>query len=248
MSLLDTLQLDDISPELMEEYKRFMKLKIESKDYNQPFQLSPSYFVDKVWHLHLLETDDYQKFCDENGGFFHHTEKSTNDNKETRYENTLKLYQTRYKMEPPVKYWPSVEDEVGYQCCICLGYFNKPELYVNEKIARCKTHHMCDLCVKNYNKSECPMCGCERFKTYEIKFINMHNKKEKYLGTINEYDYRTMDCDDMKYRLKATFGIYQDIPNNKFVFIKDKKILNDSDKMIDDFNKKKNQVYFMIAA
>lgn len=91
--------------ELILEYKRFLILKYNNGDYDEPFELSPSYDVDRIWHKHILHTKKYQEMCYSLGHFFHHTPKSMEDKKKERYEKTIKLYKETFGVTPSAKYW-----------------------------------------------------------------------------------------------------------------------------------------------
>lgn len=71
------------------EYKRFMYLK--SQDPN----CSPSDSIDQFWHVHILYTENYSRFCIENyGKFIHHNPDMSLDQKarKERIGKTIKLY------------------------------------------------------------------------------------------------------------------------------------------------------------
>ncbi len=75
------------------EYKRFMYLK--SKDPN----CSPSDHIDQFWHVHILYTESYARFCMENfGKFIHHNPDMSLDQKarKERIGRTIKLYMLTY--------------------------------------------------------------------------------------------------------------------------------------------------------
>ena len=69
----DTPGSDDILLEIdaaIEEYKRFLILKIENPDVG----MSPTKSMDEVWHFHILDTKKYAEDCDRMfGTFLHHT-------------------------------------------------------------------------------------------------------------------------------------------------------------------------------
>jgi len=56
--------------ELEAKFRRFIKVIIENPDS----EISPSPEVDEYWHKFILDTREYQQFCDEVlGQFIHHT-------------------------------------------------------------------------------------------------------------------------------------------------------------------------------
>ena len=53
----------------IDEYKRFLTLKIENPSYN----LAPTSLMDEVWHFHILDTNRYATDCERLfGRFLHH--------------------------------------------------------------------------------------------------------------------------------------------------------------------------------
>jgi hypothetical protein len=89
------------------EYKRFMLLCSIFPDGN----MTPSVHVDTVWHLHLLYTRSYQRFCQEtlDCAFFHHEPSKGGEQEEAlhqdAYSDTLAAYVDTFGMEPPVEIW-----------------------------------------------------------------------------------------------------------------------------------------------
>ena len=61
-NFLDTIPAS-LRKESIEEYKKFLQLKILMKDTKTPAILSPCEFVDIVWHTHLLMPIKYSEFC-----------------------------------------------------------------------------------------------------------------------------------------------------------------------------------------
>ena len=60
--------------ESVREYRRFLALKVITKDYKSPFVLSPGSIVDQLWHAHILCTEHYSMCCKNlgDGEFIHH--------------------------------------------------------------------------------------------------------------------------------------------------------------------------------
>jgi len=90
------------------EYKRFCYLCVLRSG-----KVTPSYWVDQVWHLHLTYTQDYWlKFCPQILGMqLHHqpTEAGPADDARFReqYAQTLQLYETEFG-EPAPDFWPDL--------------------------------------------------------------------------------------------------------------------------------------------
>lgn len=89
------------------EYYRFLELKVAVRDHDA-IRLSPSALLDQVWHVHLLNTKDYQADMKAFGcEFLHHsTDKAFDgDVKVHRRENTALAYEARFQSPPPEKFW-----------------------------------------------------------------------------------------------------------------------------------------------
>jgi len=85
------------------EYKRFMYLRSLDSD------CSPSDSIDQFWKVHILYTENYNRFCIENfGKFIHHNSDESLDQefKQKTIGRTIKLYMKTY---PSVTY-PDVWD------------------------------------------------------------------------------------------------------------------------------------------
>lgn len=98
------------------EYKKFMFLCGSFPNEN----FAPSLHVDTVWHMHLLYTHSYHRFCQEalDCRFLHHEPSAGAPSEEQFHENayssTLDLYQSFFGF-PPSEIWgerirPSVEE------------------------------------------------------------------------------------------------------------------------------------------
>ena len=48
---------------LLEEYLKFMMIKIGEKDTNDK-KVAPSKKIDELWHAHILSTKEYFAFCE----------------------------------------------------------------------------------------------------------------------------------------------------------------------------------------
>jgi len=98
------------------EYLRFMTLKANVKDTggDKPLRLSPGRLVDCLWHMHILDSYHYARFCaqiaEENGCFFHHDPLGNCDEnkieRNARVATTCLAYRARYDGEkPPTDIW-----------------------------------------------------------------------------------------------------------------------------------------------
>lgn len=106
-SLSDKLPSVDIA-ELLEEYKKFLAIKVIAKDATAPIHLSPSALIDQVWHQHLLHTAQYRAACSALGVFIDHDPEGALSSDSVR-KNRLLLATTHYSIifnQPaPVKFW-----------------------------------------------------------------------------------------------------------------------------------------------
>jgi len=90
----------------IEEYKKFVYLGVISD-----FIVTPSKYIDLIWHEHLLFSKAYREFCNEviHYQFDHQPELvTTNDQTELftiQYLETLDLYRKEFGMEPPENIW-----------------------------------------------------------------------------------------------------------------------------------------------
>ena len=50
-------------PELLEEYKKFLAIKVIAKDTSEPLLLPPSGLIGQVWQAHLLSSARYREAC-----------------------------------------------------------------------------------------------------------------------------------------------------------------------------------------
>jgi len=104
------------------EYKRYLALKKAFPN----LEISPSPLVDKVWHMHILDTRRYMKDCDYIfGSYVHHNPSFDPDEEEQvgmaeRYGKTLEAYEKVFGKPAPLDIWPRIpsKEEVtpGAQC------------------------------------------------------------------------------------------------------------------------------------
>jgi len=92
------------------EYKRFLLLKRKFPD----LEISPSPLVDKIWHMHILDTRQYMKDCDYIfGSYVHHNPSFEADEEEQlvmadRYSKTLEAYRLIFRINAPENIWPRI--------------------------------------------------------------------------------------------------------------------------------------------
>jgi hypothetical protein len=96
---------EEFAARVVKQYEWFINLKIKHEDFDAT-QFSPSLLVDKVWHLHILDTKSYFEFCGE-GSYVHH-----DPNVVDEYARAKRYYQTIQHLEPTQKdfylgIWPS---------------------------------------------------------------------------------------------------------------------------------------------
>ncbi|MBZ4188573.1 glycine-rich domain-containing protein [Niabella beijingensis] len=117
----------------IEEYRRFIFLCCIA-----PRGASPSTIVDKVWHLHLLYTQNYwEDFCKKTLGrkLHHHPSGGgTDENKKHAdwRKTTLELYRSTFGIDPPALYWDDTSNKTAQKtrrpgtwklvicCCLLL--------------------------------------------------------------------------------------------------------------------------------
>lgn len=89
----------------IEEYKRFMFLAAVGRE-----PVTPSLEIDEVWHLHMLYTREYHKFCGVLGKFVHHGPtrgiKEEDEGFVDWYGNTKIEYMNWFAEDPPSDLWP----------------------------------------------------------------------------------------------------------------------------------------------
>ncbi len=93
------------------EYFRFLELKIRTSDWNATL-LSPSAIVDRVWHLHILDTVRYAEECKRLcGHVIDHNPDGASDgsDRDARYQRTLDHYQIVFRMTPHSEIWPKLQ-------------------------------------------------------------------------------------------------------------------------------------------
>lgn len=106
-----TKTLPAIDPLLVEEYKKFLVLKVANDDTRiEGLKLSPSGPVDEVWHSHMLLPRHYVDVCSmllqRSGAVIEHCVLTAQQpERPNRYATTLKLYE-KFWGKPPQKYWP----------------------------------------------------------------------------------------------------------------------------------------------
>lgn len=90
----------------IEEYKKFVYLGVISD-----FIVTPSKYIDLIWHEHLLFSKAYREFCNDviQYQFDHQPELITTEDQTElftmQYLETLDLYRKEFGMEPPENIW-----------------------------------------------------------------------------------------------------------------------------------------------
>lgn len=90
----------------IEEYKKFVYLGVISD-----FIVTPSKYIDLIWHEHLLFSKAYREFCNDviEYQFDHQPELITTEDQTEiftmQYLETLDLYRKEFGMEPPENIW-----------------------------------------------------------------------------------------------------------------------------------------------
>ncbi|MGH1518584.1 glycine-rich domain-containing protein [Chryseobacterium sp. JK1] len=100
----------DFAQKAIEEYKKFVYLCCIL-----PYGASPSETVDKVWHMHLIYTQNYwEEFCPKilKRNLHHHPSKGGNTENikhKVWFSETLKHYHEIFKKEAPQEIWSTYE-------------------------------------------------------------------------------------------------------------------------------------------
>jgi hypothetical protein len=97
------------SMEIMNDYIKFMALKVLLKDFDASL-LSPGPIVDRMWHLHLLDTKDYQQMCFPIK-YIHHEPLPVDGKLRERYQRTLSNYQQVFGYVPSNDVFPPMDDD-----------------------------------------------------------------------------------------------------------------------------------------
>lgn len=90
----------------IEEYKKFVYLGVISD-----FYVTPSKYIDLIWHEHILFSKGYREFCNDviRYQFDHQPELvATQDQTElfaAQYNETIELYRKEFGIEPPENIW-----------------------------------------------------------------------------------------------------------------------------------------------
>ena len=94
---------------LVQEYRRFLAVKVIYRDTGIPTDLSPSALVDLVWHTHISNPGHYLDTCSKLGVKIidHDPEAARHQDsvRKRRLEKTKILYELVYNQKAPEKYW-----------------------------------------------------------------------------------------------------------------------------------------------
>ena len=138
---------DDISYE--ESVARSLELKrwlvLAKVNQSSNYQLTGP--IDNIWHTFIMFTKDYEKFCEQLGGFIHHVPADhsqliaaksdpellteLNNTFNADYGSVLSDYEGTFQETPPVHIWPNIANPFGrdtsdgdHACgsrCGCVG-------------------------------------------------------------------------------------------------------------------------------
>jgi len=91
------------------ELVRFLALCATARQYGGSYGMMGA--IDKLWHMFIIFTREYARFCEEvAGAFLHHIPEAdgvATQGTINRYLAFLKDYRTVYREEPPPAYWPN---------------------------------------------------------------------------------------------------------------------------------------------
>ena len=94
--------------QLIEEYKKFLAIKVISNDTQCPMNLSSSALIDQVWHEHILHTVKYREACTSLGVFIDHDpfgSEEEDDKREKRLLLTKTHYSLIFNIGAPLNFW-----------------------------------------------------------------------------------------------------------------------------------------------
>ena len=108
LDILDLMNFDsvrssvNVPASLLDEYKRFLALKVAARDFDASV-LSPPQDLDTIWHAHILDTNHYRIVCDALGGnFIHHNPNGGADAvaRDARRQTALTHYEQSFGTAP----------------------------------------------------------------------------------------------------------------------------------------------------
>lgn len=121
--LLKVIQQNrSLSSSHIKEYFRFLEMKIKLRDIDAT-KLSPSEQIDDVWHLHILDTKNYQSdiraiaihFNVPDVVMLHHNPVIDPKSRQERRLKTFDTYKLMFGQEPSTFCWKELHDEVNGQ-------------------------------------------------------------------------------------------------------------------------------------
>ena len=91
-------------------------------EHEDPMSLSLPPLLDQLWHVALLNTEEYACFCDESfGHFIHHTTMTDADlvrDKNARVDSTVKMYRSLFETEPIAEFWEREREPENHKLAI----------------------------------------------------------------------------------------------------------------------------------
>jgi large subunit ribosomal protein L40e len=125
----------DFATKAVNEYRKFIALKKIGQDFDAKI-LSPGPLIDEIWHLHILDSKDYQEMC--GNRFIHHNPDGENEGaaKMLRYTALLELYTSVFGSAAPNQFFPTVnlanDGFDGYELGIKNGKEKEKEKFVQK--------------------------------------------------------------------------------------------------------------------
>lgn len=98
---------------IVAEYYRFMTIKLYLHEMCPSICISPSDLIDIVWHLHILHTQEYKRFCAEIGAEIHHSplDSLEIDKHKKQLSECASQYLIHFRESPPQGIW--AEKQLG---------------------------------------------------------------------------------------------------------------------------------------
>jgi len=105
------------------ELVRFLALCATARQYGRSYGMMGA--IDGLWHMFIIFTREYARFCEEVAGrFLHHIPEPdgvATQGTIDRYLAFLKDYRTVYREEPPPAYWPNPKRSPHNTDASCKG-------------------------------------------------------------------------------------------------------------------------------
>jgi hypothetical protein len=168
----------------IKEFKRFLSLKVQYNDFNH-ILFSPGPVIDNIWHEFLLHPQEYYDYCMLLSNKIINHNPNIDKNVITRYNNTKKYYKIEFGEDPPVKFWPNIQQNIqqniqkNIQSEIVVVVYVIDKITTPGEIKKIKINTPIDI-------------TCSNFSNYVINIIKPKEFPEKRIvlsgENLSEYD------------------------------------------------------------